>query len=392
MRIVADENIPFVQEAFGSLGAVHLMSGRSISPEILRDAEVLLVRSVTRVDSSLLEGSAVRFVGSATIGTDHVDAAYLRDRGIPFAHAPGSNAESVVEYVIAALLHLAVSRNQPLRGKTVGIVGCGNIGGRLAERLPALGLTVLKNDPPLQHLREREGKPRDYIGLDDLLEASDIVTLHVPLTASGPYPTRRLMDDERLGRMRSGAWLLNSCRGAVVSGAALSRQIAGRRTGAVVLDVWEGEPEPDPLLVERVDLGTPHIAGYSYDGKVQGTVMLYDALTDYLRMPRQWNAEEILRPGAGDHPRLAAPDDAAGDETTWLAALVRQMYPISEDDRRFRGYLEVPAERRSAFFNELRKTYPRRRAFSRHRLPASETPEPYRIAVQEGLRVELTDG
>jgi erythronate-4-phosphate dehydrogenase len=389
MHILADENIPFVQEAFGTLGRVQQQSGRAIHSADVRDADVLLVRSVTRVDADLLAGSRVRFVGSATIGTDHVDRAYLAERGIGFAHAPGSNADSVVEYVLAALLELAVRMEEPLMGRAVGIVGCGNIGGRLAERLPAFGVRVLKNDPPLAEAAEQAGRTHDYRSLDEVLAQADVMTCHVPLTQEGPHATRHLIDTAQLRRMKSSVWLLNTARGPVVANGALRDALAANRLGAAVLDVWEDEPTPDPDLVHQVDLATPHIAGYSFDGKVAGTVMLYRAATEYFDLAPTWEAEAVLTPSARDDVALTPPS-VSGPREHWLHALVRQMYDVSADDGRLRAGLAHPLASWGDHFATLRKHYPRRRAFGRYWLPADVVPEAYRHAVEAGLRVRLT--
>lgn len=386
MRILADENIPLVEDAFGTLGTVHTMAGRAMRPADVRRADVLLVRSVTPVGPALLDGSSVQFVGSATIGTDHVDLAFLRARGIAFAHAPASNADSVADYVIAALLRLAVRKRTTLRGKTIGIVGCGNIGGRLARRLPALGLHVLKNDPPRAGDVEAAGRSHDFVPLDEVLAASDVVTLHVPLTREGRYATHHLFDAATLRRMKPGAWLVNTSRGAVVDNPALKAVLEAERLGAAVLDVWEGEPTPDPELIRRVDLATPHIAGYAYDGKVRGTAMLYTALTEHLGVPRTWNPEAALRSADG-RPLVATPPDPALPETEALHHLVRSMYDVAADDACLRRIREVPPEERGAYFSRLRKEYPRRRAFSRFRIPDTALSSAYRQAVDEGLAV-----
>ena len=383
LQIVADENIPYVVRALKELGAVTVLPGRSITPADVQGADALLVRSVTQVDETLLADSSVRFVGSATIGTDHVDQAYLQERGIAFAHAPGSNAESVVEYVLAALLRLSVERGEALRGKTVGIVGCGHIGGRLARRLPALGVRVLKNDPPLA---AEEGGT--FVALADVLEEADVVTLHVPLTRRGAHATYHLIGEKELAQQQSGGWLINASRGPIIDGEALVAARADGRPAALVLDVWEGEPTPDPGLLRQTHLATPHIAGYSYDGKVQGTVMLYDALTAYFDVPRRWDAEVAFAPGLDDQLTLTPPDQSLS-ETAWLDALVQQMYAIKADDVRLRELLDLPADEHAAHFAGLRKDYPRRRAFSRHRLAAEAVPQAYRRAVEEGLRVRL---
>lgn len=384
LHILADENIPLVQEAFRDFGRVRLLPGRSMTAADVRLADVLLVRSVTPVGPALLEGSQVRFVGSATIGTDHVDRAYLRCSDIAFAHAPGANAGSVVEYVLAALLELAVRRKESLRGKTVGIVGCGNIGGQLARRLPALGLRVLKNDPPRA---EREGA-KGFLPLADVLEQADIVTLHVPLSAEGDHPTYHLIGSDELCRMKDDAWLLNTSRGAVVDNEALKAALAEKALAAAVLDVWEGEPTPDPDLVRRTALATPHIAGYSYDGKVAGTIMLYRALVEHLGLSERWDYETALAPRTEEALALTAPDPAL-PEAIWLHRLVKQMYDIAADDMRFRKLLECSPAEQGAYFSRLRKDYPRRRSFSRHVLPAAKVPDAFRRAAVEGLDVQL---
>ncbi|ARA93502.1 erythronate-4-phosphate dehydrogenase [Rhodothermaceae bacterium RA] len=388
MQILADENIPFVQEAFGTLGTVRTRPGRQITRADLASTDVLLVRSVTPVNAALLEGTPVRFVGSATIGTDHVDLDYLAQRGIAFAHAPGSNAESVVEYVLAALYVLARRHDRPLRGQTVGIVGCGNIGGRLAQRLPALGAAVLCCDPPRAEQAEREGRPHAYRPLAEVLAAADVVTVHVPFTRTGPHPTYHLLNAETLRQMPAQAWLLNTSRGAVVDNPALRAAREAGHLGGVVLDVWEGEPEPDVALLRRVDLATPHIAGYSYDGKVAGTRMLYDAVTAHFGLEASWTAEAEL--AAGPEDRLAlTPPATDRPEAEWMHALIRQMYDIEADDARMRRLAELPAVERAATFTALRKHYPRRRTFALHTLPGAAVPPAYRTAVAEGLRVRL---
>lgn len=386
LTIVADENIPWVEEAFGSLGSVTTCSGRAITQALVPTADVLLVRSVTRVDAALLAGSRVQFVGSATIGTDHIDHAHLAEHGIAFAHAPGSNADSVVEYVLSALLHLAVTHNEPLRGKTVGLVGCGNIGGRLAQRLPALGLHVLRNDPPLA----AQTGSHDFVELDQVLAAADIISLHVPLTRTGPHATYHLFDEAVLQRLSPNTWLLNTCRGPVVDNAALLQHIKAGRLAATVLDVWETEPDLSTPLLGCVDLGTPHIAGYSYDGKVTGTVMLYEALLAHLQHPSMWNSETIYAPTPEDELALEPPSPTLS-EHAWLHHLTQQMYSIAEDDGQLRHILTRSEAERGAYFTHLRKTYPRRRAFGFHHIPAAEVPKAYRKAVQEGFGIQLSN-
>jgi len=362
MLIVADENIPFVREVFSRLGEVRTLPGRRLVPRELRDAEMLLVRSVTRIDEAFLEGSRVRFVGSATIGTDHVDLDALRARGIAFAAAPGSNAQSVAEYVCAALLVLEERGALSLSGARIGVIGVGNVGSRVVKVALALGMTPLVHDPPLERSEGVRalgalgpGAPREFVPLREILESSDVVTLHVPLERSGPYPTWHMVDERFLDALKRGAVLLNTSRGAVADGEALARYARSGRLGPLVLDVWENEPRLDPGLVELAALATPHIAGYSFDGKLAGTRMIYEAACAFLGVRPEWPAglvpqEELVT-------RLERPR---------ALDAVRVSYDIEADDRRLRECMRAGSEdERAALFDRLRRDYPVRREFAR---------------------------
>ena len=390
LDIVADENIPLASVLFGSMGPVRLAPGRNISPETVRHADMLLVRSVTRVDAALLDGSAVRFVGSATSGLDHIDLDYLRRRGILFACAPGANADSVVEYVLAALLHLATIRGAALRGKTLGIAGCGRIGSRLARRAAALGMQALLCDPPLAEAGAA-GAPCAYLPLNALIRQADILTLHVPLVRGGPHPTWHMIGRDELAACRAGAWLVNTSRGGVIDNEALLEALcrSPQRPAAVALDVWEGEPAPPAALLERVDVATPHIAGYSYDGKAAGARMLRDAM---LALPglEAFAVENAADLAAGEADRLSAyAPDPCLPETDWLCHMVRGMYDIRRDDRRMRRGWPASEEEAARRFVMLRRTYPERRAFSMRRASRGHVPDGLREAVRDGLGVRL---
>jgi erythronate-4-phosphate dehydrogenase len=386
LRIVADENIPCVEAAFGDMGSIERLAGRDIGPGAVAEADVLLVRSVTPVAPPLLDESPVRFVGSATIGTDHVDEAYLREQGVAFAHAPASNADSVADYVVAALLCLAHRRGVSLRNRTVGVVGCGNIGGRLLRRLRALGLTVLPNDPPRAAAESGPTVP-NFVSLGTVLDRADILTLHVPLTTGGPHPTRRLVDAAALGRLGPEAWLVNTSRGPVVDGDALLRALRADRLGAAALDVWEDEPTPDPALVRAAALATPHIAGYAWDGKVRGTTMLYEAVCEHFGAEPTWSPAATLRPG---HPSAlhGQPPDPRLPRTDWLHHLTRQAYDLGADDARMRGLLDRPRDQQGAFFQRLRAAYPTRRELQRFSVPEAGLPADRRTAVTDGLTMQ----
>ena len=289
LRILADENIPYVREAFAPLGSVKTLSGRAMTAAAAREADLLLVRSITTVDRAFLEGSPVRFVATATIGEDHVDKAYLAERGIAFSSAPGSNADSVRQYVTAALLALAERFELDLSSLALGIIGVGHVGSRVWRNAVALGLRCVLNDPPQARTT---GDPR-YRPLDEIF-ACDLVTLHTPLTREGPDATFHLADESFIRRLKRGAILINTSRGAVADGEAIKRALDDGHLRACVLDVWEGEPRVDVDLLERAAIGTPHISGYSFDGKVNGTRQIYEAACRFLGIAPTWNPAPLL--------------------------------------------------------------------------------------------------
>jgi erythronate-4-phosphate dehydrogenase len=354
-KIVADENIPYVKAAFSHLGEVRLLPGRAIHREALADAGILLVRSVTPVDANLLQDTAVRFVGSATIGMDHIDTAYLKQQGIAFASAVGSNANSVAEYVIAALVHHAVRHGISLKSLTLGVVGVGHIGSRVARMAAALGMRVLLNDPPLY----RQTRDSKYLPLDALMQA-DIVTLHTPLTCEGEDATFHLFDAKRLHAMKPGSVLINTSRGAVADNAALEQALLSGHLSAAILDVWENEPDIDVELLRLVELGTPHIAGYSLDGKMNGTHQIYLAACEFLGVTPQWEPKSALP--AVSSPFISMPANGPSNEAI-LQNLIRHAYDIVADDQRLRACIEMRAAERGRYFDQLRRDYPVRREF-----------------------------
>ncbi len=353
IKIVIDENIPFAQNVFSAFGDIILMPGREMTAADVKQADALLVRSVTQVNADLLEGSAVRFVGTATIGTDHIDLEYLKKRNITFTSAAGSNANSVVEYVLTAILVLAEKFQWQLKGKTLGIIGNGNIGSRLAEKASCLGLSVLLNDPPKQ--RKEEGG--SYCDLESILE-SDIITCHVPLTKTGNDSTFHLLNAENLSKLNHHQILINTSRGSVVDNQALKQRCLEKRSGPLVLDVWENEPDIDVELLKYVDIGTPHIAGYSMDGKVNGTIMLYDALCDMLQMKKNIHASDLL--GRPD-PNTIEIDAQNISLQAGLCEALTTIYPIQNDNNKLCEAMRDHSAQRPINFDQLRKKYPIRR-------------------------------
>ena len=386
MKIVADENIPYVREAFASLGEVVTCSGRAMDAAQVRDAELLLVRSVTKVGAGLLDGSKVRFVATATIGEDHIDRPYLENHGIAFANAPGSNANSVGEYITAALLTLADWRGFKLQNKTLGIIGHGNVGKRIEAKARALGMRYILNDPPLQ----RETGDDKYRPISELLEVSDIITTHVPLTQEGPDATYHLMNRDFFERAKTGVIVMNTARGAVAHGSDLRDALESGKVGACVLDVWENEPNIDLNLFANLALGTPHIAGYSFDGKVNGTRQIHEAACAFLGVTSDWDPEPLLP--TPDHPEIRV--EGAASTMDAVRAAVLTVYDIRKDDKALRQIITMPPANRGTWFDSLRKNYPRRREFRNTRVivePSdSETQE---VLANLGFRVnEKTAG
>ncbi|MBO4536323.1 MAG: 4-phosphoerythronate dehydrogenase, partial [Bacteroidales bacterium] len=263
MKIVCDDKIPFLRGVFEPYAEVVYLPGAAITAADVRDADALIVRTRTRCNCALLEGSSVRVIASATIGYDHIDTAWCSEHGIEWANAPGCNSGSVAQYIASALKVLAERFDLDLGNTTFGIVGVGHVGGKVARVAQALGMRVLLNDPP----RAAAEGPDGFVSLDDLIAGSDIITLHVPLTSE----THHLFDAGRLSQMRPDQILINTSRGEVVDGEALKSALRARRLATAVLDVWEHEPDIDPELAQLVEIATPHIAGYSQDGKAAGT-------------------------------------------------------------------------------------------------------------------------
>ncbi len=353
MRIIADAKIPHAVAEFTQFGDVIVLPTKAITREAIRDADAILIRSETKVTASLLEGTRVRFVGTATIGTDHVDLEYLQRHNIAFASCPGSNANSVAEYVLAALLELGAMFVVSLRGKTLGIVGHGNTGSRTARKAAALGMRVLLNDPPLAR---QTGDPM-YLPLDALMEA-DIISLHVPLTRTGEDATYHLFDERRLSAMKQDAILINTSRGAVVENESLKRLLKAGHLHACVLDVWENEPMIDCQLLALTTIGTPHIAGYSHDGKLNATRMLQEALSRFCGVPLE--APVQRQPDARKQIVLPCGET---DAEKLLRHAVRACYDIRKDDQELRKMLMLPVDERGDYFRHLRASYPVRREF-----------------------------
>ena len=376
MRLLIDSHVPKAEACFSERGSITRRPGREIDAEAVREAEVLVVRSITRVDEALVEGSRLRFVGTCTIGTDHVDQAALEARGIGFANAPGCNAEAVVDYVLSSLLTLAEREGVELDRRRIGIVGAGNVGGRLYRRLTALGLECRVCDPPLAEQQAapgteegaEEGATGDadpsagqamaFDDLDTLIETCDVLCLHTPLVRDGKHRTHHLLDETRLAALAPGSWLLNAGRGDCLDGQALLTRLASRGDLRTVLDVFEDEPAIDEALWRLADIATPHIAGHSLDGKLRGTHQVYRAAMAHFGLP----ARVALRDLAPPPPLPSLTLEAGLAPWEALRLCVRACYDVRRDHDGLIRYQR--AQGLSAGFDAYRTDYPLRREFS----------------------------
>jgi erythronate-4-phosphate dehydrogenase len=364
MKIIADINMPGLDETFGRHGSVHRLHGRRIGPDDLIEADVLLVRSVTRVDAELLQGSRVRFVGSATIGIDHLDTSWLEANHIAWAHAPGCNADAAAQYTLA-MMWLACERLQKdFRQQTVGIIGRGNVGRRLEHLLKALEIPVMACDPPLQDRGEQQ-----LVSMQEAC-ANSMISLHVPLTRSGNYPTKDLFDQGQLAALKPGTLLVNASRGGVIEEHALLAQLKTSHLYAA-LDVWPNEPRIAPELLDLVVVASPHIAGYSLEGKHAGTEMIYRAFLDAIEIKPESQTTSKSAAVTVDFLPLTAIDEI-------LQQLLHSSCPVSRDDAALRA---TPGE-----FDRLRSHYPQRYEFKSH-LVNGVTGENANLLKQMGFRL-----
>lgn len=346
IKIIADNKIPFLEGALEGVARVEYIPGGEISRTHLLNADGLITRTRTQCNRDLLEGTSVRFIASATIGYDHIDTAYCKERGIEWTNAPGCNSFSVEQYVVSSLLWLAVNREFDLTSKTIGIIGVGNVGRKVAEAAKALGMRVLMNDPP----RERREGSAEFTSMEEVMEQSDIISLHVPLNRGGSDNTYKLVCREFLEQLKRGAILINSSRGSVVDESALLEGIRQGRLSDVILDVFESEPDINMELLDQVTLATPHIAGYSLDGKALGTTMSVQAVSRFFDLGLdQWSPVSV--PAPKDAELLA--DASDNDLKLLLWELYSQTYDVTSDNHRLRS---SPGE-----FEKLRGEYPFRR-------------------------------
>ena len=359
MKIICDNKIPFLRGALEPYAEVVYLPGKETTAEVVKDADALITRTRTICNEDLLAGSSVKVIATATIGFDHIDTAWCEANGIIWRNAPGCNSWSVKQYITALLVTLARNRGLRLSDLTLGVVGVGNVGSKVAEAASILGMKVLLNDPPREraecHSGEADGRRKNpFVSLDYLVAHSDIITLHVPLQKDGPDATWHLFDEARLATMRPSQILVNSSRGPVVDNKALKAALAERRIAGACLDVWEGEPDLDPELVQLLDLTTPHIAGYSADGKANGTTAAVRTVASVLGLPlTDWKATGIPNPPQTLDFEIDATRKSAQEV---LTEAVLHTYDISADSDALRADLSA--------FEKLRGDYAVRREFT----------------------------
>lgn len=353
MRIVVDNKIPYLEKVLENFADVEYYAAREISTEVVKDADALLIRTRTKCDASLLDGSSVKIIATATIGFDHIDTQYCDVKGIKWTNAPGCNSTSVMQYIASALAYLSNKYNFDYGKMTIGIIGVGNVGSKVAKLASALGMDVLLNDPPL----ERTEGNHKYVSLDKIKKNADIITFHVPLNIGGTDNTFHLCDSKFLDLLKPGAIIINSSRGEVVLSESLKKALSTNKLKAAVLDVWENEPNIDIELLNLLDIATAHIAGYSAEGKAMGTAMAVRALSRYFGWGLDsWFPEQI--PSLPKQEININCQDKSSQEIINEAIIAT--YNIAEDDKKLRKSVED--------FEILRSNYPVRREFSAYKV------------------------
>ncbi|MFT2112402.1 4-phosphoerythronate dehydrogenase [Marinomonas sp. 2405UD68-3] len=354
LRIIADENMPKVAELFSTFGDVTLVDGRSLTNKQVQDADVLLVRSVTKVNRALLQDSMVKFVGTATIGVDHIDQSYLIDHGIDFASAPGCNANAVADYVISSLCYLHSNKGVDWLSSEIGVIGFGNVGQVVHSRLKRVGCDLVVYDP-----YKREEGDVSFVSLDRVMQC-DIICLHAPLTLSGEYPTYHMVNDVMLSQLSSGASIISAGRGGVIDEKALLKRYDELDSQLnLIFDVWEGEPDISRETLSIVDVATPHIAGYSKQGREIGTLMIFEAFVKYFNLSVSNNFKDCI--SKGFISSIVCIEDERNLDV--VSKVVNSIYDVMHDDSYMRSVYKGRKQDAKSF-DVLRKNYVERDEFN----------------------------
>ena len=361
MKIVCDNKIPFLKGALEPYADVVYLPGKDTTAEVLKDADAVITRTRTKCNESTLKGSSVKMIATATIGFDHIDTEWCEQNGIEWTNAPGCNSWSVRQYMASLLVQILNHYNLDRHNCTLGVIGVGNVGSKVAEIASILGLKVLLNDPP----RARKEGNAGFVSLEEIIEKSDIITCHVPLQRNGQDATFHLFDQERISQLKPHQILINTSRGEVVDNLALKNALKSNKIKAASLDVWENEPDIDTELMELLFTATPHIAGYSLDGKANGTWMSVQAIGKKFNLPcKNWKVTEVPNPA---QPVEFSIDLKDKNIDNVLDEAILYTYDIFTDDRRFR---ENPLD-----FELQRADYPIRREFPAFTLTFKNTNE-----------------
>lgn len=377
MKIIADDKIPFLQGVLEPYAKIKYCPGKEITNDVVKDADALLIRTRTKCDEKLLKNSSVKFIATATIGFDHIDAEYCRKAGIEWANAPGCNSSSVMQYVASALVTLSQKKRIDFNDMALGVVGVGNVGSKVVRLAEELGIKVYLNDPPLQ----RKRGPCRFISLDGILRECNIISFHVPLNMNGEDKTFHLADRDLLNRVIPGSLIINSSRGEVVDTQALKEALKSGHLAGAILDVWENEPSIDRELLELADIASPHIAGYSADGKANGTKISVRSLSKFFNLGiDDWSPESIPEP----QNSLISINCARKDDNDIVHECILATYNIMEDDRRLRNSVET--------FEKQRGSYPLRREFHAYEVKLSESiPEVEERLKKLGFKLKSTE-
>jgi erythronate-4-phosphate dehydrogenase len=376
IKIISDDKIPFLQGVLEPFADVVYLPGSKTTAETVSDASALITRTRTKCNASLLTNSKVRFIGTATIGFDHIDTKWVTGHGIEWTNAPGCNSGSVKQYIAAALSMLAHEKGWQLKGKTIGIVGVGNVGSKVAQVAKAFGMTALLCDPPRQRT---EGG--NFVPFDHILEQSDIITFHTPLNREGVDKTLHLVNNTVLAKLKRGVTIINTSRGEVIDTASLTKAIDKGIVGAAIIDVWENEPAIDLQLLSKTFIATPHIAGYSLDGKALGTAMVVRAMANKFGFPlADWFPSTIPLP---EHPSIHLDGSGLTDEELLTRAILHT-YPLRRDDKTLRNSVET--------FEDQRGNYPVRREFQAYTVTLSHATDNARAQLEElGFKIDETE-
>lgn len=360
MKIIIDDKIPYIKGAFEQIAEVVYLPGSKTTPEVVNDADAIITRTRTICNEKLLSGSNVKFIATATIGYDHIDTEYCERAGIKWTNAPGCNSKSVEQYIASSLMVLAKKKNLILKDLCIGVVGVGNVGSKVANICNLFGMRVLLNDPP----RARSENSHDFVSLEKIMNEADIITLHVPLNMKGEDATFHLCNESFFSGLNKKPLIINSCRGEVVDTTAVKSAIRTGKISEFICDCWENEPYIDLELLDKTFIATPHIAGYSKDGKAKGTSMSVNAISKFFGLGiDDWQAKDIESP---ENDKIVI-DGSDLNEQEIISQIILSTYDINNDDKLFRNEPQN--------FEKLRGDYPVRREFPAYTVSYSNVDE-----------------